>query len=266
MDIVIPTLGRAHKQITYDNMPAHWQERTKLVVQPHEAETYIDAGYTNLIVLPAIVNNIADTRHWLLYDAHELTSDVLCMLDDDLKFFRRRSDDPTKFHPGVMGEEDWDAMMLELTVRTCNQAPHVGVSHREGANRNTERYIQASRQMRVLCYHKPTLKKECVAFGRIPVMEDFDTTLQLLRLGYPNLLLNWWVHDQGGSDVEGGCSTFRTPELQAEAAHKLKELHPNFVKVRTIPPKGAWKYERTDVTVYWKRAYESGKRTLCLLD
>ena len=259
MDIVIPTLGRPHKQTTYDSMPHPHKSRVKLVVQPQEAEAYMDAGYLNLIVLPANIKGIADTRHWLLHEATELQDDVLCMLDDDMRFFKRREDDRTKFEPGGLTPEQWGAMLRELEAQTGSKFPHVGVSHREGANRNTEDYVMVSRQLRVHCYHKPTLKKECIAFGRIPVMEDFDTTLQLLRLGYPNLLLNNYVHDQGGSDVEGGCSTFRTPEVQAEAAEKLAKLHPGFVKVRTIPPKGAWTYTRKDVTVYWKRAFESSQ-------
>ena len=112
--------------------------------------------------------------------------------------------------------------------------------------------------MRVLGYNKKYLEREQITFGRIPVMEDFDITLQLLRRGYPNMILNHWVHNQGGSDTTGGCSTFRTPELQEKAANMLKEFHPNFVKVVEKETKTSWGgKKRTDVTVYWKKAYKS---------
>ena len=72
-----------------------------------------------------------------------------------------------------------------------------------------------------------------------------------------NVCLNEWVHNQGGSGSAGGCSTYRTPEIQAEAAHKLHEHHRPFVKVVKKTTKTAWGGgERTDVIVQWKKAYK----------
>lgn len=252
MHIVIPTLGRPDRQITFDNMPPKWQARTTLVVQHHERDVY--DPYPR-IVLPEYVKDIATTRHILIHE-YPFQDDFIVMLDDDLVFSKRRVDEQTKFR-GMIAD-DWDNMFYDIEKKLRAYA-HVGVSHREGANRNTDDYVYCSRQMRVLGFDRRVLREHGLGYGRIPVMEDFDMTLRLLRLGYPNCLLNLYVHNQAGSDQSGGCSTFRTPEMQNAAAEKLAALHPNFVKVRTVPPKGGWKYERKDVTVYWKKAFESAQ-------
>jgi hypothetical protein len=107
------------------------------------------------------------------------------------------------------------------------------------------------------------LKKEGVRFDRLPVMEDFDVALQLLRKGYPSLTLNNWVQDQSTSNAPGGCSTYRSLEVQAKGAKGLARLHPNVVKLVEKTTKGAWGGgTRTDVQVAWKKAYEEGKRNV----
>jgi len=256
MNIVIPTLGRSTRQITYENMPKKWKNQTTLVVQHHENGDY--DPYLRL-VLPKHIKDIASTRHYLVHQ-HPFDSQYICMLDDDLVFSARREDDPTKFRN--MQPDDWDNMFYHMEKALKSYA-HVGVSHREGANRCTDEFIYTSRQMRVLAFDKNVLRQHNLGYGRIPVMEDFDMTLRLLRLGYPNCILNSWVHNQGGSDVSGGCSTFRTPEMQEEAAKKLAAFHPGFVKVVKKKTKTSWNgEERTDVTVYWKRAFKSSQASV----
>lgn len=255
MDIVIPTYDRVHKQTTYDNLPRKWQERVKLVVRADEESQHpIDR---DLIVLPTNVREIGDVRHWLIHNCEELKSDSLVMLDDDMVFAARRTDQPNKFCN--MTDQDFDNMFTDLQFQLEKYA-HAGISHREGANRNTDPYVECTRQMRVLGYQKSILRANAIT-GRTPVMEDFDVTLQLLRLGWPNRLCNSWVHNQGGSQVTGGCSQMRTPLVQTKAANMLHELHPRFVKVVRKETKTSWGgLPRTDVTIYWKKAFASGTK------
>lgn len=56
------------------------------------------------------------------------------------------------------------------------------------------------------------------------------------------------------------CKHKASNRRQAAAAHQLHSLHPDFVKVVKKTTKGAWGGgERTDVTVAWKKAYESSQ-------
>jgi hypothetical protein len=87
-------------------------------------------------------------------------------------------------------------------------------------------------------------------------MEDFDVTLQLLRLGYANIVLAQWVHNQRGSGASGGCSTYRTMDMQAKAAKGLAKLHAPFVNVVYKQTSHAWGGQaRQDVVIAWKKAY-----------
>ena len=260
IDLHIPTLGRVGKQTTLVNLPKKWRRRCILVVQKADYQSN-QAEYDELCewhgcrlrLLPDHITTISPTRQYLIDTCDR---SIIVMMDDDLVFSARRSDNPTKFRS--MTEDDYDAMFNRLSDSLYTYA-HVGVSHREGANRNTDEYVYNSRQMRVLGYNLPKVDRHGIVFGRIPVMEDFDVCLQLLRAGEPNCLDNMFVHNQGGSDTSGGCSTFRTRALQAEAAHALHELHPDFVKVVQKETKTSWGGEvRTDVRISWKKSYGAG--------
>ncbi len=255
MDICIVTYGRPHKQVTLDNLPPKWQQKVNLVVQEREAHLHVGReNIGHLLVLPNHIHDIRNTRHYLVHECKWLKSDKLLMLDDDMTFAARRLDDMSKFVPMI--NLDYDDMFTDVED-ILDHFAHAGISHREGANRKTTVYVGNTRQMRVLAYKKSILRKHQIT-GRTKVMEDFDVNLQLLRLGYSSRISNMWVHNQGGSNVAGGCSTFRTPEVQAEAAHELKRLHPRFVTVLQKETKTSWGGgTRTDVRVQWAKARDS---------
>lgn len=250
MNIVIPTYGRANRQIT-----ARQLERANvpfsLVVQSREKHLYRDY---KTVVLPPEIQTLAPTRQWIV----ENFKGKLCMLDDDLVFFRRRDDEDTKFcdiTPAALKQ------VFAAIEDNLNDYAHVGVSGREGANRKTENFIENTRMMRVLAYDLDVIKGQDIRFDRCQYMLDFDVTLQLLRLGKPNLLINWAVQNQAGSNADGGCAaTGRTLESQEADAVTLRDLHPDFVTLVQKETK-TWKgmESRTDVRIQWKKAYDYGR-------
>ncbi len=137
----------------------------------------------------------------------------------------------------------------------------VGISARQGNNRQEDTRVFNTRMNNAYAMHCDTLRKNPIRWDRMPLMEDFDVTLQLLRLGYENAVLYEFAWNQsGGSSAAGGCSGYRTNEMQAQCAGRLKELHPDFVTVVTKKAKGgAWKgmEERKDVRMQWKKALAS---------
>ena len=114
--------------------------------------------------------------------------------------------------------------------------------------------------MRVLAYDAELVRGHKLKYHRVQFMEDFDMTLQLLRLGYSNLLVNWIVQNQSGSNLQGGCSQYRNVQTQELAAHMLKEHHTDFVRVVIKQTQVAWTgmKQRTDVVISWKKAYSEG--------
>lgn len=255
MQIFIPTYGRHDKQHTYNNLPKAIQQRTTLVVQKREAHLYLN--FPSVYVLPPHIETITPTRQHIL-NAIMANGGKFVMLDDDLRFDKRRMDERGKFYVATEKE------ILELFKRiekSLDKYSHVGVLSREGGNREENATKECTRMMRVLAYDASVLHNNKIKFDRLPLQEDFDVTLQLLRKGYKNLVLCEWVNGQGSSGAKGGCSHFRTIELHNQNAIQLAELHKPFVKVVEKETKGAWGgQKRLDVMVQWKKAYlSSGK-------
>lgn len=260
MRIYIPTYGRSFKQVTLSNLPPALQFFTTLVVQERESHLYDFVKNTSvkITILPPTIKTIGPTRDWIIQHHLKLhkKDPKIVMLDDDIKFDTRRKDDPGKFLTATPAEI---LLLFETLAKTLSAATHAGVLAREGGNRVRKPYIFSTRMMRVLAYNLDLFPKN-VSFSRVPLMEDFDVTLQLLRLRHSNVVLCDWVQGQGSSNAPGGCSSYRTLKLQERSANMLRKLHPKFVKVVKKKTKGAWNgQERTDVMVQWKKAYESNR-------
>jgi hypothetical protein len=177
------------------------------------------------------------------------------MLDDDLTFFSRRVDNPALF---CRPDPEEITLLVSEIEDSLDEFAHVGIGSREGGNRLMGHRYFNTRLQRVLAYRTDVLQREGIRFDRLPVMEDFDVNLSLLRAGYRNVMLNWIVNDQGGSNAPGGCSQWRTLDMQAAAARKLAELHYGFVRTVEKTTKTAWGGQtRLDVRIQWKKAYES---------
>ena len=257
MNIYIPSSGRHDKQTTLTSLPPVLSNQglITVVVPVDEYSIYRDWTGSNIkIVAPDIPKGIGHARQWCCDQ-----EPIKClMLDDDLVFATRRGDEPTKFRDAKDKEI---IQALSEMGRALNTYSHVGMATREGGNRMTEPWDYNTRLLRILGYRTDIMRELGVRFDAIPVMEDFFVSLSLLTAGTQNAKLNWMVQNQGGSNTEGGCSQYRTPEVQAAAAHVLHERFPKFVKVVEKTTKTAWGGgTRTDVTVYWKKALASAEQ------
>lgn len=253
MQVVIPTYGRADMRLQHTLAQLFTEGvRPTLVVQQREAHLYTwGDAMCNIAILPPHISTIAPTRDWIIHDMPG--EDRVVMMDDDLQFAVRRSDDPTRFRQPEGG--DITEMLSEID-RLLRLAPMCGIGAREGGNRNTESILWNTRTMRVLGFNRKILKELHICCHPMEVMEDFHVALQLLRAGFDIPLANQWVSNQaGGSGAAGGCSSWRTEALQTANAHRLAGLHPGFVKVVQKATKTAWGGgTRTDVMVQWKKA------------
>jgi hypothetical protein len=216
-----------------------------------------NAKNTRVFVLPHPVNGIGETRQAII-DNH--VGDKIIMMDDDLTFACRgkRTDNPLYLSP--MDDASlhnaitwmWDGL---------DDYHLVGLGAREGNNRKPEPEEKCCRMMRAWGLRIDTFRKHKFDFTRINCMEDFDVILQFLTHGYENIVSNVFVTNQAGSNTAGGCQTYRTLEVQGEAAKTLASLYPEFVKVVEKETKTAWGGgKRLDVNVQWKKAYASSQR------
>jgi TET-associated glycosyltransferase-like protein len=279
MLIVIPSRGRADpsQQVTLRNFERLKIKRdTLLAVPAAEYDRYCRIRFDGMRVVkvPGDVRGISETRAWIMTDlAIAEKQRYVCMMDDDLDFCWRPDMRDVRLSmadgPQTTGLLD----VLEGWLKR-EQLVHVGVSARQnnhqfpsasdvGENGEPREWREAARMMNMYAYDTQFLRKNGLKLGRIPVMEDFDLTLQLLRMGVPNRVSYRWCWNQRGSGKIGGCSTYRTAEMQADAARKLAEWHGDFVRLKIKTSKkgsGSWEgmKERLDVNVQWQMAYRAG--------
>lgn len=256
MQIYIPTRGRVGLQRTWDALPAAIQSKAHLVCLPEEAHKH---GHNRVACLPKGTKGISGSRQWVIENCNQ--NEPVIMLDDDLEFYvagparPNVSTDRSLYTPSA-----FSVMEMFKTLHECVSVggfAHASVSPREGWNRYPEPWVQNCRYMRVLAYNPKVLNKEGIRFDGVDLMEDFHVNLSLLKKGHASCILTNWAQGQKGSGTEGGCTAIRTPEKQTKAANRLAKLHSPFVKVVQKPSKWGGNEERTDVTVYWKKAYES---------
>lgn len=253
IDLYIPTYGRVGRQATWDALPWSWRSRTALVCRPEEADALKDSTGANVLAVP--VKGISATRQWIL-DHHR--GGKLLMFDDDLKFAKRRLDDPTKFE--AIPPQDWRmADMLDLLWNALDDAPVVGLASRGGANRDTRPWRLNQRLFDVMGLNMHVVRSEDFRYEK-RFMEDFDLQLQFLTKGYPTLMLNAYTKDDFGSNTDGGCSTYRDAYGQMLASLELWEDWSDYVSIRRV--KSTWDGigQRYDVTVQWGKAFKAGQR------
>lgn len=268
--ICIPTRARIDRQTTVENLSLKLRKYVYLAVDKDEAEQHqkYATKVKEIIVMPRNSShhkwngNAFDKKQWaarLFYYKRGIRYVVFC--DDDLSFHTRQTLD----NKLIRAKKAETPAMFE-TLYKCmrnDRFAHVAISPREGNNRITEDFVDATRAMRVCGYDLEVIFANGLIFNRTQVMADFDITLQLLELGFPNRVFYNIANSHRKSNDSGGCSLYRTPELMAKTANYLKSLHPQVVaveqKTTTKPWAGFDNKTRTDVKIYWKKALEIGK-------
>lgn len=278
--IVIPSAGRHKRQQTLACL-----ERTSLIhsyqvvllVPRKELDKYRRPSYKgrpikrstmqDIIVEPEPEDciGISQSRAYVLTTwAKKNSAENILMLDDDLSFCHRPNLDKPDM-PYINDNTFRMLLMVETLAEWLEEGMvHVGLISRQ-ANRNIGiEYQQPGRLMNAYAYDSRTIRKLIdrgdLKLNRVPVMEDFDLTLQLLKLGYPSRVSCQFAWTQT-SNMDGGCSTYRTADVQAKAAYKLAKLHEPFVQIVTGKKAKTWKNnltERVDVRIAWKKAFEFG--------
>jgi hypothetical protein len=256
MQIVIPTKGRRNDQLTVASLVGSGLlERTTLVC-PQKEYGMLSSFRTDLQVVaqPDPTWKIHQKRAWILQKWHSLGFDKIIMLDDDLRFATRISEDD--WHLKELRGPDLAKEFDRLEEMLSPQVPHVGFGQRQGNNRLEEvGWKTPGKMCYALAYYLPVVIQEC-ELGRIHLREDMELSLQLLLKGYPNAILTETTVDQRGYDKPGGTSDERTVELSNAEALKLAALFPGYVS--TVERKYKASLPRVEVIVQWEKALRDG--------
>lgn len=254
LEVFVVSRSRFSQSNTLESLAGE-SKRVRLVVPIKQKEQYKElAKRYGCAIVPCPYDGISLTRQ---YCGKVTRHHKFLMLDDDLTFFRRVSS--TDYHLRYPGEvnDTVSNMLLDVSNQLDTYA-HVAISARQGNNRLEYPGVECSRPLRALAYQKDEFL-DC-EHGRVKIMEDFDITLQLLRKGYKNHVISKWSQDQIQTQMEGGCSDYRTKQLHEDNVKLFAKLHEPFVTLKHKKNKTGGVFgERLEAIIYWKKAYESSK-------
>lgn len=259
MKIIIPSYKReVVKTLRY--IPQHMNENTYVVVQERDKDTIksLPEGI-NKVVLPDEVRTIGPTRQWIL----DNFDGVVVQMDDDLRISElvdARTYNLEACTPLTLMQH------LERMEELLEYYPLIGISERAEAHLRYRNHItEVARHSRIHMMDVSWIREIGARFDRgLYTIEDYDFILQVLGSGTANAVYNQLFACDFDSNSDGGCKDIRSEiDLQANC-EKFASLHPEgvvkIVMKKTKLPGGDW--ERPDVRIGWKKAFEAGCENL----
>ncbi|NBO21916.1 hypothetical protein EBU94_01045 [bacterium] len=261
--ILIPTLGRINKQVTYNSLSEKWKAITKFVVQAHEYDQMVEIyGVDKIICLPPEIKKLSPTREWML---HKFKHTRHFVFDDDLSFrvkepYTGTEDPERKWQSRTFTEQDFDDA-FNLVEEWMNEGIVFGGFMPSIVIADIAKWPTREnyRVMSNIFLDGPNLPKD-INYNRVQAAQDLDVTLQLLTRGYRNRVSTKYMVYCSETNAPGGCSIYRTLDVLNENQYKLAELWPDFVttKIKHItngPFKGQ---DKVVLTIQTKKAFEYG--------
>lgn len=260
LQLVIPTHDRPEKQTTFESLPPFLRRHTLLVVSTRVDYDILKAKYGAVCggIFKASVDSISAKRQWIM---ENIDAPKIMMMDDDMTFFTRCPASERIYYQrwtttGVQflakSTEEQFKEMFDAISEQLDGAAHVGLSSRMGNDTVEQSWLANTRMMHAIGYHREVFLKEKLDFREMPVREDFNITLRLLRRGYANYVYHESCCSPGSYGAPGGVTDERTLDSSNEYAEKLAEMHPGLVRVVEKEYKNS---PRKEVVVSWKKAF-----------
>ncbi len=261
--IVINSSGRAAKVKTHVSFPQDsipWV----IAVPVDQVAEYEELYPERILGIPkGVATYLPSQRQWVL-ETLGTKFKYVWLMDDDLTFFTRAVGTTS-----LVKSTKADVAEMFATVRKhLSEVPMVGISTRLGNNRVSDSTADVGRVTR--CYAMDTAVFRSVGAVFNPfepfVAEDFHMTLCWLNAGHKNRIVFDYAQEDVGSNANGGCSAYRTAEVQRTTAFWMTQNHPE-VAVKGKLTKTSWdsfeikggKKFRVDMVVQWKKAYKPKK-------
>ena len=269
LKIVITTFMREDKQKVIFQIPASLHEHVYLFTREDRVEElrkYVPESI-RIIGNPMDIDGIADIRQRCI--DHPLVGKGKVWFIDDLATFGWRDQNLKQFND--MPEDKFLALYNRIS-EMLNNYMQVGLSARGGNNHVTEPFKEVGRAYTTYGLRTDWMQENDIRFDgmyranpNIKLYEDYWITLSMLTKGHKNAIIYDYFFNYTHNNT-GGNSTFRTLELQEQAAHELQKHFPQFVSVET--KEGAWgkmgMENRKEVRIQWQKAFQSSQFTSTL--
>jgi hypothetical protein len=218
--VYIPTLGRENNQITLKSIPEEWKSRVFLVCpknEEHEWENRID-------VPEYCMGSISKTRQFIVENSK---SNLVGMMDDDLTFYERDSENLTKTIKLKDIREYLDLMESWLKEGDvyCTQSSTF-MSHK-----NLEEYYYG-KPYATHFLNRDYLISNNIRFDTLDYFEDFHVPLSILESGKRLRISGKYIAKERQANADGGCSLNRDGVKNKQAMYNLQKLHPKYITLK----------------------------------
>src|SRR5215467_9271435 len=223
LQIGIPSRSRPHRQITIFNLSEDLWPNIFLMVPSDQYYLYRENTPLAINVIGCYEYGVHAQRQAIL---QQRATGKVIMFDDDLTFYRRLSEDASKFVR--MGQSESLPMVWEI----CNFLDRyvmVGMVDKFMSQTRPRGHVECSRCNKVLAFNRDMFPNPWPSF-RIPHDEDHDVHLQLITQGYRTAVLTEYSKSDP-VEAPGGCTDWRSPEVFAETYRLLLEYWPTIVTV-----------------------------------
>ena len=167
-----------------------------------------------------------------------------------------------------MDKQKWLSLYNKMNDM-LDEYMQVGISARGGNNHVTDPFKEVGRAYTTYGLRTDWMEREGIRFDgmyqqnpNVKLYEDYWITLSMLTKGFKNAIIYNFFFNYVHNNT-GGNSTFRTLELQEQAAYELQKHFPQFVTVET--KEGTWgkmgMENRKEVRIQWQKAYQSSQFT-----
>lgn len=209
-----PSYKRPEKSITQTKYPF-----VKLVVRESEAEEYTKNNNDIVICPDSAQGNISRVRNWILDNLFD-DADCIVILDDDCSFIGRYQDQKKKvFSENQLQEfcENSAIICKELGFKLWG----LNTVTDKGAYRE---YTPFSFLQFIGCPFHGHIKGTKLRYDEsLPLKEDYDFTLQNIRIYGGCLRVNFAHYQVKQSEQEGGCSAYRNLEEEKKQFFNLQK-------------------------------------------
>jgi len=209
-----PSYKRPEKSITQKKYPF-----VKLVVRESEAKEYTKNNNDIVICPDSAQGNISRVRNWILDNLFD-DADCIVILDDDCSFIGRYQEQKkTVFSKEELQEfcENSSIICKELGFKLWG----LNTVTDKGAYRE---YTPFSFLQFIGCPFHGHIKGTKLRYDEsLPLKEDYDFTLQNIRIYGGCLRINFAHYQVKQSEQEGGCSTYRNLEEEKKQFFSLQK-------------------------------------------
>lgn len=272
LTIYIPTYHRVDSLFTLHLIPEDLLPNTVLLCPPEDEVAIRGLGAEVLVVQygdgsvvsenqVASCTNIAEVRQWCI-DNHDVArrGSKIIWLDDDLRFSKRRVDEPGRFYKMEPSDFDDFRQMIGCVEYAFEAAPVVGISNRLFANAVKAKYRVNTRMYRAWGVDVEVARSEGWRVDDAPVMEDFSLQLSAITSGFHTINVNSFVVDDRGSNAPGGVSHRGVREaMQVDGVMSLLDKFPDVVTPVLKDGYSEGMPNRVDVRISWRKAVKIGE-------